>query len=238
MPIPGEPIPEDARRELLAVRDAVNSLLANGTIPRDPLESISAAALPKTIQVFLGRRLIQKTKKARPVSRCRPVGGNDTKYRPKRREIVDRFIGCLKATPERLLERSPKLEAPSALSAKVMTVKFLDIVAPKDGGKDTQSRRLCLSIAIVELCARIVEAADQLQQEQPERFHLARVVMQQSHAAPGFLTKQTTGTGIAINRKGEMDLLPAAIARVEEQLVADAEPSPPESPETTEDEGV
>jgi hypothetical protein len=99
-----------------------------------------------------------------------------------------------------------------------MTVKFLDMVSPRDGDRDTQSRRMQLSIAIAELCARIVEAADQVKREQPDKFQGAAVVMQQSHAAPGFLTRITTGTGIALNGVGETELLPIAVARVEQQL--------------------
>jgi hypothetical protein len=204
-------VPEKTRAELLAVRSLVESLLANGSIPHD------SAAVPKTIKKFLTRHLDKKPKKCRPPSVYRPRDDNTTVYAPRQLDLVRQFLACLKANPGELMVRTSN---PSEVyTAKLMSVKFIDKIAPRVHGDDeTRRRRVSLSLAIVHACARLVETMEALVREHPERFDGARFAMQQSHATPGWNTKCTMGTGVALNGPAETTLLPAAIAKVESQL--------------------
>jgi len=204
-------VPEKTRAELVAVRSLVESLLANGSIPHD------SAAVPKTIKKFLTRHLDKKPKKCRPPSVYRPRDDNTTVYAPRQLDLVRQFLACLKSNPGELMVRTSN---PSEVyTAKLMSVKFIDKIAPRVHGDDeTRRRRVSLSLAIVHACARLVETMEALVREQPERFDGARFAMQQSHATPGWSTKQTMGTGVALNGPAETTLLPAAIAKVESQL--------------------
>ena len=232
LPMSACPMPEYARRELEAVRAMADSLLSNDSA----VAPNSTVTLPKAIQRFLQRRLIQKPKKTRKPSHYRPRDAFDETWKSKRPHLVKQFLHALQTTPELVVERSPHIANASGLSTKCMTVKFLNIVTPYNGDR---ALRMCNSLSIVDACARLVEIADQLKREQPARFHDARLVMQQSHDSPGWRTRSTTGTGLAFNHAAELELLPLAIAKVEEQLcdktTASTPPSPPAS--TDEDEG-
>jgi hypothetical protein len=204
-------VPEKTRVELEAVRSMVESLLANGALPHE------SSAIPKTIKKFLGRHLDKKPKKGRPPSVYKPRENNNTVYAPRHLEIVRQFLECVKSNPGDVTVRA---STPNVVyTSKIMTIRFIDRIAPRDDDNDeTRRLRVSLSLALVQVCARLVEAMDTCMREQPERFSGARYAMQQAHKTPGWGKKVASGTGVALNGTAETRLLPVAIAMIEAQL--------------------
>ena len=200
-------------RTLARLQDAVGRLMATE-------RNAARAAVEATIS---------KKKKKKDQEKPKTVYKMITKYTPLARpgeeawvskdvEFVQAFLDAFAAEPDKFKIRCRTNLADTELSVKLLVMKVTKQLSPPDL---VAGRRTHYSLAITDLFARLVEFGDAIKKDDPT-LSQARMELQKTHETPGWMARETRGSGIVLNKQAEQVLLPAAIERVRRLLVEQA----------------
>jgi hypothetical protein len=205
--------------------DAPASPQTGGTGPEVEVE------LPAVIQRYLSRRVASAhPRSARHTPATRPrrartdVGSKDMLtddvWIPKHPEIVRIGFDTLRDKYEDIVIRTLNRDyGPDDFSSKLMVGRLSGRIVHYQ--KNDCSQNIKVSIALANLCARLVTVANEIaEDDETGEYEGARIVQQTGVQSPGWRSRETKGAGLACNTKGEEVLLPVAIAELERRFKA------------------
>ena len=208
--------------------------------------------LPSVIQRYLNRRVATKqplsarlTPATRPRRARTDVGSKDVLtddvWIPKHPEIVRIGFENLRDKYEDIIIRTLNRDyGPDDFSSKLMVGRLSGRIVHYQ--KNDCSQNVKVSIALANLCARLVTVANEIaEDDESGEYEGARIVQQTGVQSPGWRSRETKGAGLACNTKGEEVLLPVAIAELERRFKAgqvQAGKRPSRLDEGAADEGV
>ena len=187
--------------------------------------------LPSVIQRYLNRRVASKqplsarlTPATRPRRARTDVGSKDVLtddvWVPKHPEIVRIGFENLRDKYEDIIIRTLNRDyGPDDFSSKLMVGRLSGRIVHYQ--KSDCSQNVKVSIALANLCARLVTVANEIaEDDETGEYEGARIVQQTGVQSPGWRSRETKGAGLACNTKGADLLLPVAIVELERRFNA------------------
>jgi hypothetical protein len=182
---------------------------------------VALAHLQNVVERLAGSKTIskQRTKPRsvfRVVTKYTPLArpDSDAKWQSKDPDFVRAFLDAFSDHPETFKIRCRTNLADTELSVKLLVMTVTKQLSPPDL---VAGQRTHYSLAMTDLFARLVEFGDAIKKDDPT-LSSARMELQKTHETPGWMARETRGSGLVLNELGERLLLPAAIERVKQLL--------------------
>lgn len=134
---------------------------------------------------------------------CKPRGEPLSEWKPKHASMAKRALELIQEGTG--VKSAPFVVDPEGWAHKFFASSVAECIVHDENGStnDHRSEIAKASITVASLTARIVEEANVLKRDDPERFGDARLAMQGSRDDAGWSKATTRGSGVVMNEKGQ-----------------------------------